>query len=158
MTILGLRFENIPELSNSDSTCQKEVMGSNLSLRHKVFLWLIKGHKVPEGTGRAPTTSLQEACTLAVNVDLVTEARWGQHTGTQGGFLQTPDLLPRMWFSAPNSSLETAYLKGELQSIGGIWLDDQIGKLKYCFQKKSPRTHMGLPNLRKKVPGFSPNP
>lgn len=101
MTILGLRFEKLPELSNSDSTCQREVMGSHLSLRHKAFLWLVKGHKVPEGTGSTPTTSLQEACTSAVNVDLVTEVRGGQHIGAQGGFLQTPELLPRMWFSAP---------------------------------------------------------
>lgn len=37
--------------------------------------------------------------------------RWGQQTGAERGFLQIPDLLPRMWFSAKNSSWSNAYLK-----------------------------------------------
>ena len=75
MTILGLCFENLPELSNSDSTRQREVMGNHLPLRHEVFLWLCKGHKVPEATGSAPMTSLQKTRTSAANVDVIAAVR-----------------------------------------------------------------------------------
>lgn len=68
-------FKDILELSISESTCQREVRGSNSSLTHKVFLWLVTDCKVSHRTGSAPTTSLQEACTSAVNVDFVTQER-----------------------------------------------------------------------------------
>lgn len=66
---------DLPGLSNSDSTCQREVIGRNLSPRQEEFLGFDKGHRVPEGTGNAPVTSLQAARTSAVDGDLVTEER-----------------------------------------------------------------------------------
>ena len=68
-------FENLPGLSDSDSTCQREVMGRNLSPRQEEFWGFVIGHTVPEGTGRSSITSLQAALNSSVDINLVTEER-----------------------------------------------------------------------------------
>lgn len=39
--ILSLCFEELPELSDADSTCQREGMGRKTSSRHKMLLSLV---------------------------------------------------------------------------------------------------------------------
>lgn len=46
----------------------------------------------------------------------------------------------------PKISACKRYLKGELVSAGGLWLDDETGKLNYCIKKKNLRTHVGFPD------------
>ena len=68
-------FENLSGLSDSDSTCQREVLGRNLSPRQKEFLGFVRGHIVPEGTGRSSIISLQATLNSSVDVDSVAEER-----------------------------------------------------------------------------------
>lgn len=145
MTILGLCFQNLPELSNSDSTCQRVVMGSDLSLRHKIYLWLIKGHQVPEGAGSTPPTSLQEAGTSAVNVDLVREVRWGAHWSTGRVPTDTRPITQNVVF-CPKQQLVDCL--SERRPAVHRWQMAWWPNWK-VFKKKSLRTQMGLPNLRK---------